>query len=152
MNPKHENRLEAMIDRELKQLPELKAPETLMPKVMMRLAAKAATRKAGWQSWSKPMQWLSLAGLTLFFGALCWGAWVLLQSPEVSAAEQRVHSWYAGATLLWAAFGTVFQSLLLALRQLGTGYLLGLAAAALIGYAFVVGLGTVYLRVAFARR
>lgn len=61
--------LEHLIDRELKRLPAPRAPETLLPRVMLAVRASApvpATSPApGWQTWPLAWQAASLAALVL---------------------------------------------------------------------------------------
>jgi hypothetical protein len=67
MNPEHD--LNELFDRELRELPLMKAPSSLAPRVMAAVRAKAATAEAPWwlQPWS---QWPMYARAALFVAAL----------------------------------------------------------------------------------
>jgi len=72
MNSDYEKRLEAEIDRELKALPELRAPTTLLVRVRSAVAQRAAVPwyRQSWQMW--PMIWrvTAMAVLLASFGGL----------------------------------------------------------------------------------
>ena len=51
-----------------------------------------------------------------------------------------------------STLGVLANALALAVRSLGPLVLIGIAVALLLGYAACVGFGTLYVRLAFARR
>jgi len=77
--------LERLLDRELRQLPEPRAPETLLARVMTA-AARHGERTApatGWSTWSAGWQAASVAVLLVFVA----GIWWLLASPPAPVSN-----------------------------------------------------------------
>jgi hypothetical protein len=154
MNPEYEKRLEMELDRELKGLPDVTAPEDLSRRVMAAIEATTAPRwyRQSWQFWPTPVQVLSLGIMLLLFGALCFEVWKLKQYAAVSPMGQEVGVWFAWGSTWWNAVNTVFAALVLTVKQFGTWILLACFGALALAWALCLGLGTVYLRIAFARR
>lgn len=154
MNFEYEKRLEAVVDRELKSLPELRAPSTLMFRVMKAVEARLGLPwyRQSWQMWPLALQTVSLVVLLALFGGLCFGTWELTHTESFAAATHTAGSWFSGFGVIWHATAALLNALVLAVRQLGTGFLVAIFAALALGYALCVGLGTVYLRLGLARR
>jgi hypothetical protein len=154
MSLEYEKRLEAEIDRELKGLPELIAPESLLQRVTEALGQKRRLRwyQQSWQMWPIGVQAVSLVFLMAIFGTLCFGAWKLSQAEAFAAMMQRPMGWLTALGALGEAFNVVLGSLFIAVKQLGTGVLIACVAALALGYAMCVALGTVYFRLALSRR
>ena len=154
MNFDYEKRLESAVDRELKQLPDLLAPHTLIFRVMKVLEARLGLPwyRQSWQMWSLTLQTVSLVILVGLFAGLCFGAWRLTHLESVAAATGSVGHWFGGLGVIWHAVAALMSALVVAIKQLGTGFLVAIFAALALGYALCVGLGTVYLRVGLARR
>ena len=154
MNSEYEKRLENEIHRELKKLPELIAPRTLISRVMAAIEARLRLPwyRQSWQVWPLALRAVSLVILLALFGGLCFGAWKLSHAEAVVAAMQRPLGLLSGLGVIFHAISVVLTSLILAVKQLGAGILIGCLAALAFGYAMCVGLGTVYLRLGLARR
>ena len=150
----YEKRLEAEVDRELKRLPELTAPQTLMLRVTAAIEKRPSLPwyRQSWQMWPLPLQAASFVLLMALFGLLCFGTWKLSHAESFAAAMQPPLNWLSGLGAIWHVLTVVLNSVALAVKQLGTGILIACAAALAMGYAMCVGLGTVYLRLALARR
>ena len=151
----YEKQLETAVDRELKQLPELLAPHTLVLRVMKAIEARLVGLpwyRQSWQMWSPALRTLSLIVMVALFSGLCFGTWKLTHLESFAAAMQPVGSWLAGFGAIWHAMVALISALVLAVKQLGTGFLVAIFAALALGYALCVGLGTVYLRLGLARR
>jgi hypothetical protein len=153
MNSEYEKDLEGQIDRLLKRLPELRAPESLAAHVMTALHQKQclAWHRKPWQSWPLPLRVLSLAILLGSFGGLCFTAWHLTRAAGFTTAVQEVGNLFSGVIGLWNALNTLLAALFLIVKQLGIGFIVGALLALGIVYAAFFGLGTIYLRLAFAR-
>jgi hypothetical protein len=94
----------------------------------------------------------SFALLLAVFGGLCAAAW---QAPHTASGAEvltKVQGGVSTVSVIWNAFQTVLGAAVLALKHMGTGFLLACFAAVAVGYLSCVGLGTVYLRLAWARR
>jgi hypothetical protein len=154
MNFEYEKRLEAAVDKELKSLPELKAPSTLMFRVMKAVEARLGLPwyRQSWQMWPLALRTVSFALLLALFGGVCFGTWQLTHLESFAAATHTVGGWFSGFGVIWRATAALLNALVLAVKHLGTGFLIAIFAALALGYALCVGLGTIYLRLGLARR
>jgi hypothetical protein len=154
MNSDYEKRLEAEIDRELRALPELQAPASLMVRVRSAIAQRTAVPwyRQSWQMW--PMVWrvAAMAVLLASFGGLCFASWQLTRAAGFSLAMQEVGHVFSGLTAIWTALNALAGAGLVVMKHLGTGFIIATCAAVVFGYAICVGLGTAVVRLAFARR
>ncbi len=154
MNSPDQERLAAEIDRELKSLPELQAPSTLIPRVQAALALRRTARwyRQPWQAWPVAMRAAALVILTAFFASLCLGVWKLPGTESYLAAARHTAGWFSSLTTLWSALHALVTTLAQAVQQLGRGILFGCLAAVALAWAMCLGLGTACLRFALARR
>jgi hypothetical protein len=154
MNSDYEKQLEAAVQKELKALPELRAPHSLQIRVMRAIEQRASLPwyRRSWQNWPPALQIPVLAGMLTAFAALCFAGWEVWQSPAFAEVSHKVARYLAGAGAVWNAASVLVSATGLALKQLGTGLVIACIAAIALGYAMCVGLGTVYLRLALARR
>ncbi len=154
MNPEYEKQLEVEIDQHLRELPELRAPEGLILRVMQELARRAALPwyQQSWERWPVVARWALLVGLAAVFGAACYGSWQLIHSTLFGIFIQQIGSWFSGVAAIWHTLGALVNAIGLVFGKLGTGFIIGCLAALGFGYAMCVGLGTVYIRVGLARR
>jgi hypothetical protein len=151
MNPDFDNQLEAEIDRQLKDLPELAAPQSLIPRLMDAVARPTAPWHARpWYAWPAGMRaaYLILA-LGILAGAM--PAWHAIGPGLVGPMAARLSHWGAGAQCLWNAAGALAGAAAMVLSHLGRGIILSCAAVMVIAYAACVGFGTVFVRLALAR-
>jgi hypothetical protein len=105
-----------------------------------------------WQTWPLSLQAVSMLALLAMFAGLCFASWQLVHTPAVASAGHAVGGWVNSLGTIWNAAGVVVSAAGHALRSLGPAVLVGGALAVGIGYAACVGLGTVYVRLAYARR
>lgn len=154
MNAEYDKRLEAEISRELKALPELAAPGTLVNRVMAALEQRATVPwyHRSWQTWPAALQTASLIVLLALFGGLCLAGWELSQAKALTQALHRAGEWVSRLNLIGNTLNVLGSAALLAVKKLGTGVIVACLAAVGLGYALCVGLGTVYFRLAFAAR
>ena len=154
MSSEYEKRLEGEIERELRRLPELIAPRSLILRVMAAIENRLRLPwyRQSWQVWPLALRAVSLVILLALFGGLCFATWKLSHTESFALAMQRPLSWLSGLGAIWHAVNVVLGGLTLAVKQLGTAVIIGCLAALALGYAMCVGLGTVYLRLALARR
>jgi len=154
MNIEQQQRLERQIDRALKSLPEIPAPEHLLGRVLARIEVAAAKPwyQQSWSEWPVAARFISAVLLSAVFAGLCYFVW---KAPEIQLLQPllaKARSAAGIADALWRVMEALLGVIAIAFRQLGTGALVAFAALALVGYALFVGLGTVYFRVALARR
>src|SRR5215470_248074 len=154
MNLEHERELELEIDRELKGMPDLEAPGTLASRVMRTIERRQALcwYNLPWESWPKFLRFGALAFLMLMFGGLCVASWQLTMAAGVSSAVQEVSGAFSGLATVWNTFNVLLGAVVVVFKHLGTGFMIGCVVIAGLGYAVCVGLGTAWLRLAFARR
>ena len=154
MNENNNSQLEAAIDRELKAMPNLRAPQTLLPRVMAVLEQRAGLLwyRRAWQTWPLPLQAVSMLVLLVAFAGLCLGSWQLVNAPAVASATSEASGWIRILSRTLSTLGVLVNALALAVRSLGPLVLFGIMMALLLGYAACVGFGTLYVRLAFARR
>jgi hypothetical protein len=154
MNSEYEKHLEAEMDRELKDLPELTAPPGLALRVMRAIEARAARApyRAPWQQWPAGLRVAAFAALALMFSALCFAVWQLPRTEQAGLARQQVSQWLAPAGSFWSALSAVAHALTLVVARLGTGVWVAWALLVGVAYLVCVGLGTAYFRLALARR
>jgi hypothetical protein len=154
MNPEYEERLAAEIDRELKSLPELRAPSTLMRRVSAAIEQRHRLPWywQSWEAWPVPLRAAALLVLTAFFASLCLGVWKLPDTESYSVASRHAAGWFTGLTTLWNALNALVATLAQAAQQLGRGFLIGGLAAVGLAWAMCLGVGTACVRLAFARR
>jgi len=154
MSFENDNRWEAEIDRTLKALPELHAPETLSRSVMAIIARRARCPwyKQAWQAWPMPLQVVSFGLLAAVMAAICFGVWKLPHLSEVNAATQHVSGWISWVSFFWNIVSNLGTSLLLVAKHLGTPFFVGAFLLISLAWAMCLGLGTACFRLAGARR
>ena len=154
MNPDYDKQLEAAISRELKALPELAAPVALASRVMAAIEQRARVPwyRRSWQTWPAALQAASLVVLLVLFGGLCYGGWELAQTGTATLALHRAGEWFSGLSVIGNTFNVLVNAAVLAVKKLGTGVIVACLVAVGIGYAMCIGVGTVYFRLAFAKR
>jgi hypothetical protein len=154
MNPDYEKQLEAEIGRELKALPELTAPDALVNRVLRTLEQRARLPwyRRSWQTWPVAWQAASFAMLLALFGGLCLGGWELSQTGTATFALHRAGEWFSGLNVITNTLNALAGAAVLIVKKLGTGFIAAALVFAGLGYALCVGLGTVYFRLAFAKR
>lgn len=147
MNP--ESQLEKLIDRELKSLTPLTAPDTLAPRIMAALAERARLPwyRRAWQTWPLSGQIVSLAALVLVFVAVAMAGGHLI--PEGAA---RPTAGVLGAlSFLASLLATVGEALVLTVNHLHPGWLAAGLLVLSVGWFSCLGLGTAIFRLATPR-
>lgn len=154
MNPRDDKQLEAAISRELKALPDLRAPSSLAARVMATIEQRQAAPwyRQPWQNWPLPLQAVATVALLASFSALCFLSWQFVRTPDFAAAAGKAGSLFAGFGVIWKAFAVLKSALFLAVKAVNPAILIGCGVAFALGYAMCLGLGTVYVRLGFARR
>lgn len=154
MNDVNERHPVDPLDRQLKRLPDLKAPATLSTRVM---AAIAARRAAPWykQSWAHWPPGLRLAFLTVglaALGLLVGGAFALPQTvPVFSGWVDSINQGVASVRPYLEHATRAADSLSLAVNSISPHFLWWLAALVGVAYATCIGLGTLGYRLILNR-
>jgi hypothetical protein len=154
MNAEYEKQLEAGIRRELDALGELEAPPGIARRVMRVIQQRAALPwyRREWQTWPLALQGASLVGLLAAFAFICFGSSQLARFATLTAAAREVSGWFSLADATWNAVNVLANAMGLAFRGLGPAVLIGSAIMLLLSYATCLGLGSIYWRLAYARR
>ena len=154
MNPHDEKQLEAAISRELKALPNLRAPSSLAARVMATIEQRTTVPwyRQAWQNWPRPLQAVAALILVGAFSGLCFLSWQFVRTPDFAAASNRIGGLFGGLGVIWNTLGVLKSALFLAVKNVNPAILIGCGVALAMGYAMCLGLGTVYVRLGFARR
>ncbi len=149
--PDHrEKLLETFIDRELKQLTELTAPETLIPRVWAALRAKAKPWwQRSWASWPRWGQGVFLLATVLLIAGVVNGAPQAAEGLPVQSLLAECASWFAFLAPVWKFLASLGNAFVVLARSGGQLLLWAAVAAAAVVYLTCVGLGTLAYRVAF---
>jgi hypothetical protein len=153
MNQELEKILEAQIDRALKQLPDLQAPSALRKRIMrvIELRAELPWYRRSWQLWPRPLQVFSLGLLLAMFCGLSFAGGRLPHVISSLSPVQTIGGWLAGLSVILNAIGVVLGAIIMAIKRLGLGFILGCLTALALGYAMCIGLGTLCVRIGVAR-
>jgi hypothetical protein len=154
MNPNDDQQLESAIRRELKALPELTAPAAVANRVLaaIELRLNVPWYRRSWVTWPAALQVASLAAMLMLFGGLCLAGWELSHTETIMSAMHRAGQWFSRLNTIGSMFNILAGSVMLVVKQLGTTFIITCLVAAGLGYAIFLGLGTVYFRLAFAKR
>lgn len=154
MNPNHDQQLESAVRRELKALPELTAPPAVANRVMAAIERQLHLPwyRRSWAMWPAGVQVVALTAMLALFGGLCFAGWELSHGETVAQAAHRIGQWFSGLNAISSMLGVLAESIVLVAKKLGTTFIITCLAAAGLGYALFLGLGTVYFRLAFAKR
>jgi len=152
----HEDRQDwvAALDAELRQLPDVQAPETLIPRVMavVRAKAKLPWWRRTWWHWPPAAQVLLLLGFVglmiglSYYGPLAWNG------LATSHLGQTLGGWLQALTPLWDCLAALINAFALVIRQARTLALVLAAGICLALYLSCLGLGTMMYKVAFSKR
>ena len=154
MNDEYEKQLEASVRRELNALGELEAPPEIARRVMRVIEQRAAAPwyRREWQAWPLAFRAVSLVGLLAAFAFLCYESSRLAHFATLTPASREVSGWFSLADAAWNAVNALANALELAFQSLGLAVVIGSAVMLLFCYATCLGLGTIYWRLAYARR
>ncbi|HEX5400159.1 MAG TPA: hypothetical protein VFY06_14025 [Verrucomicrobiae bacterium] len=154
MNADYEKQLESAVQHELNTLGELEAPPDIARRVMRVIEQRAAVPwyRRDWQTWPLALRTGSLAGLLAAFAFLCFEGSQLIRLAMGTPAAREVSGWFSLADAAWSAISALANALELAVRSVNPAVLIGVAVMLLFCYAACLGLGTIYWRLACARR
>ncbi len=153
MNSDYDKQLEADINRELNNLPDLAAPDSLVNRVLAAIdrRSKRSWYPLSWQTWPAAMRWASLAAMLMLFAGLCVGGWKLSQTESIMLVTHRLGDWYSALNTIGDTLNVLVGSGILVLKKLGTGFMIACLFGLGLGYAMCVGLGTLYVRLALSK-
>ena len=154
MNPEYEKNLESHLDRLLKELPELDAPQSLVPRVMTAIAAfkPLPWYRQPWLAWPLSLRVAAMVFLLALFGGLCTATFQLTRAAGFANAMQELGQTFSFLGSIWSVINVLLSAVILVVKHLGTGFIVGCCLTAALGYAVCIGLGTACVRLAYARK
>src|SRR5438046_1881765 len=153
MNEQNEKQLEQLVHRELRKLPELPAPETLVHRVMLAVHAKEHQRwwQRSWWSWPRLMQVSSAAACVAAGTALVYFSAAAWQAAGIGHPLDRIWQWVSSLSPLWDWLATLVNALVLVMQKGGQQYVLIALGVAATMYLMCVAAGTACYRLALNR-
>ena len=153
-DPEYQDRLERLIDQELKCLPPLQVPESLLQRV--KFAIEEEQSKPWWQkpwtAWPRTIQVFFLASLLGLAGSLVYA----LSLAPTDASAQWISTKFAGPyAAVDSAFNvalTLLNAVLLVLQTAVSSWLMVAIVSVTILYSASVALGVAWFRNALTRR
>lgn len=154
MNSDYEKQLAASVQRELNTLGELSAPGGLAARIMGSILQRAAAPwyRRAWQTWPRPQRIVALAVMLTLFAGLCVGSWQFGQSDLLADTLGLIGERLSVLNVLWGAMSALGNAMTLAIQSIHPLVMIGGAVVMLACYAACMGLGTVCVRLAWARR
>jgi hypothetical protein len=76
----------------------------------------------------------------------------LSRTETITLAMHRAGQWFSGLNTIGNLLNILAGSVALVVKKLGTTFIIACLVAAGLGYVIFLGLGTVYFRLAFAKR
>lgn len=153
MNHDQEKTLEQLLSRELKQLPDLPAPGTLVHRVMLAVHQRQSLPwyRRAWPTWPAGLQIASILVLAVLAGALI--AVVVHPSliPGWESAGRLMAEWTDPLAVIWAKGEALFNGLSVAMNTVGRQLILFGLLFVLLGYLCSVALLTACYRLAAKR-
>ena len=154
MNPEPDDKLEKLIHLELAKLPELQAPETLIPRVLEAIRSNASKPwwQRSWFNWPVGAKMTSIGFACCVLASILIGSAILWQNASGVAPLGMVAGWLTPFAVAGDIVSTLASAALVTLNWIGTLWLvLGLVIAFLM-YVSCVGMGTICFRLALNTR
>lgn len=150
MDENREKKLEALIHRELRQLPERPAPATLVHRVMLAVHARAKRSwwERSWVSWPLGLQMISLAVLLASAALVSYFLGAASDGVNVTSISSKLVESFAWLKPVWEIGTALVGALSVVLRVTSQQFLLIGGAVVALAYVTCVGLGTVCVRMA----
>ena len=150
MDNETERRLAERIHRELRQLTPLKAPETLVTRVLTAIESRAHQPwwRKSWLNWPSSMRLAFVVGVCALASGFLFLGFQFSSEVPADTVITRVSAWFGFLAPLWNLIVALGNALVLVLRaggQLLFWCTVGVVAAM---YLTCVGLGTLCYRVA----
>jgi uncharacterized membrane protein len=154
MSLEYEKKIEVEIDRELKSLPDVVAPATLVARVMAAIELRKALPwfRRAWHTWPGSLQGVFLVTMVALIGGICFGVWEGTHTATFALGVHKVSGWFSGLSAIYTTLNVLAGAIVAMIKQINSTVLIAFLCAAGLGYALFLGLGTVYFRLAFAKR
>lgn len=149
-----DRKLEELIHRDLRELPEIQAPPTLGPRVLAAIQRRA--RRPWWQrpwtAWPVVLQCATLIALFGLLGFFFYGGHLAWKEYASGAISQSISTGLGLLISVETLVSTLTRALVLAGGSLNQVWLIGGTAVVLVMYLTCVGLGTVCFQMAAKKR
>ncbi len=154
MDREYQDRLEQLVDLELKQLPEPQVPERLLERVLSAIEAdeRKPWWKKSWSCWPPAIQGTFLSALMVFAGALIYTLSLTPTDLPVQWLQTRFGGIYALLASCASALVTLANALLLMITALFSSWVVVAISAGAFLYASSFAVGLAWFRVALNRR
>jgi hypothetical protein len=145
--------LEALLRRELRQLPDLHAPETLFHRVMLAVHQRERLPwwRRSWQSWPAGAQALTLVLLLAMVGAACYAGGRAAEGVSLTLLGSVFAEWLSPFEPVLDLVATLGRAAAMLLRVSGQQLLLGTLLGLFTVYVACIGLGSACARLALQR-
>ncbi|MDB6037926.1 MAG: hypothetical protein JWM99_1767 [Verrucomicrobiales bacterium] len=153
-DPEYQDRLERLIDQELKRMPPLQVPESLLQRVKSAIEEDKSKHwwQKPWTAWPRSIQAFFMASLLALAGSLVYA----LSLAPTDASAQWISTKFAGPyAAVDSAFSvalTLLNAVLLVLQTAVSSWLMVAIVSVTILYAASVALGVAWFRNALTRR
>lgn len=151
MPPEIDSKLEAIINQELRRLPPVAAPKTLVPRVMTAIQARAIQpwwRQSCW-NWPLVVQAAFLLSALAIASLMAGAGWWF--GDDINAYSQQAVQQLGALSAFWQLLGSLAAALVLLWQKIAQPLLVYVLVASLILYLLCLGVGTVFVRFAFRR-
>jgi hypothetical protein len=108
--------------------------------------------RRAWHTWPGSLQGLFLITMVALFGGICFGVWEATHTATFGLAVHKVGGWFSGLVAIYSALNALAGAIVALIKQINSTVLIAFLIAAGLGYAIFLGLGTMYVRLAFAKR
>lgn len=148
MDDRYEKQLETVIHRRLRDLPEVPAPATLVPRVLYQIQLRAERRwwRRPWAYWPLRARWLVTFAVALMVGVFGWGEW-LWQTDLRTELWRLTLGWANVDTANWHVPVTLANAAGTTMRAVAGQYWIYAATLLLLMYGTCIGIGTAFVRV-----
>jgi hypothetical protein len=155
--PELEHAWERRLDTELRTLPEVEAPASLVGNVMARVRELEALRRLAWWrrpavTWHPAMRMAFGVAAFVLLGAIIVGGHLLWPEVQASAEVQTVSTFGSKLAALWSAVRTVIGAIGLVLQSILTPMRLAILGAIILSQVAVLSAGAAAMRAALRPR
>ncbi|HEY3853263.1 MAG TPA: hypothetical protein VGO67_02595 [Verrucomicrobiae bacterium] len=151
MNPDFDDpQLESEIDRQLKDLPELIAPRSLVPRTMQLIAQLAAVwQSRSWSTWPMSIRAAFIVVSVALLAATVPGLRAFEQNLLVPMFAKLNH-WGASSEWIWNAATALASAGTAIVNHASKGIIFSCVLAIVLAYAACIGFGTVFVKLALS--
>ncbi|MBI2946487.1 MAG: hypothetical protein HYY23_02505 [Verrucomicrobia bacterium] len=149
-----EDHLEKLIHQALAKLPELHAPETLIPRVLETILNQAQKPwwRRSWFTWPSGLRVISLAFAVTLLGGIFSGTAFLWPDVAGAVGMGAADPWLTRLSMAGEILGTLAGAVLMIWNSISKLWLLLSLAIAFLMYLSCVGIGTLCFQLAVNKR